>query len=280
MSAEQGADSSKGEPPQCSRSFSVASAVITCYSRCSLFGHWGSEGRIGAAWAERGRAQRPAGAPASALGRRADEELGAPCDSYNDVFTPVSCAGGPSAGGLRPASPPGLAGLACAHAGRYCLHRPHILHRWIGIPGRRSCTLGPKSRLTSSAGMRQQCDPWGRPRIPPSRAIVIPAGDDSGTVLAHNWTLQPHTTYWFAPGQAYSRHRPVQSDHPLRWRHVHRGAGCRRRRSACQPLCFHPASTQRDDTLPDHTELRCNRRQQRSGGRQQWPRVLAGGSTT
>jgi hypothetical protein len=29
---------------------------------------------------------------------------------------------------------------------------------------------------------------------------VIPAGDDSGTVLAHNWTMTPHTTYWFAPG--------------------------------------------------------------------------------
>lgn len=39
------------------------------------------------------------------------------------------------------------------------------------------------------------------PASPPSRAIVIPAGDDRDTVLAHNWTLQPHTTYWFAAGQ-------------------------------------------------------------------------------
>jgi hypothetical protein len=30
--------------------------------------------------------------------------------------------------------------------------------------------------------------------------VVIPAGDNSGTVLAHNWTIKPHTTYWFAPG--------------------------------------------------------------------------------
>jgi hypothetical protein len=38
------------------------------------------------------------------------------------------------------------------------------------------------------------------PTSPPKGAVVIPAGDDSGTVLAHNWTIKPHTTYWFAPG--------------------------------------------------------------------------------
>jgi hypothetical protein len=31
--------------------------------------------------------------------------------------------------------------------------------------------------------------------------VIIPAGDDSGTVLAHNWTVRPDTTYWFAPGK-------------------------------------------------------------------------------
>ena len=41
----------------------------------------------------------------------------------------------------------------------------------------------------------------GGPVSPPRRAVAIPAGNDSGTVLAHNWTLQPHTTYWFAPGR-------------------------------------------------------------------------------
>ena len=40
----------------------------------------------------------------------------------------------------------------------------------------------------------------GGPSSPPKGAVVIPAGDDSGTV-AHNWTIQPHTTYWFAPGK-------------------------------------------------------------------------------
>ena len=40
----------------------------------------------------------------------------------------------------------------------------------------------------------------GGPSSPPKGAVVIPAGDDSGTVLAHNWTIRPDTTYWFAPG--------------------------------------------------------------------------------
>src|SRR5258708_3187271 len=40
----------------------------------------------------------------------------------------------------------------------------------------------------------------GGPSSPPKGAIVIPAGDDSGSVLAHNWTIRPDTTYWFAPG--------------------------------------------------------------------------------
>src|SRR5215831_1234253 len=41
----------------------------------------------------------------------------------------------------------------------------------------------------------------GGPSSPPKGAVVIPAGNDNGTVLAHNWTIQPHTTYWFAPGR-------------------------------------------------------------------------------
>jgi hypothetical protein len=40
----------------------------------------------------------------------------------------------------------------------------------------------------------------GAPSAPPRGAVVIPAGDDSGTDLGHNWTVKPHTTYWFAPG--------------------------------------------------------------------------------
>lgn len=40
----------------------------------------------------------------------------------------------------------------------------------------------------------------GGPVSPPRGAVVIPAGDDSNTVLAHNWTIRPGTKYWFAPG--------------------------------------------------------------------------------
>jgi hypothetical protein len=38
------------------------------------------------------------------------------------------------------------------------------------------------------------------PAAPPRHAVVIPAGSDLGTAIAHNWTISPHTTYWFAPG--------------------------------------------------------------------------------
>ena len=40
----------------------------------------------------------------------------------------------------------------------------------------------------------------GGPSSPPRGAVAIPPGDDSGTVLAHDWTIRPDTTYWFAPG--------------------------------------------------------------------------------
>src|SRR5262249_51419904 len=36
---------------------------------------------------------------------------------------------------------------------------------------------------------------------PPKGATVIPAGDNSGTAIAHNWTIEPGKTYWFAPGR-------------------------------------------------------------------------------
>ena len=34
----------------------------------------------------------------------------------------------------------------------------------------------------------------------PSGAVVIAAGDNSNEPFSHSWTLQPNTTYWFAPG--------------------------------------------------------------------------------
>ena len=56
------------------------------------------------------------------------------------------------------------------------------------------------------------------PSSPPKGAVVIPAGDDSGTVLAHTWTIRPDTTYWFAPGRhtlgtgQYSQIIPADGD--------------------------------------------------------------------
>jgi hypothetical protein len=58
----------------------------------------------------------------------------------------------------------------------------------------------------------------GGPSSPPKGAVIIPAGDNSDTVLAHNWTVRPHTTYWFAPGKhtlgagQYSQIIPADGD--------------------------------------------------------------------
>src|SRR5712691_12524926 len=38
------------------------------------------------------------------------------------------------------------------------------------------------------------------PPSPPRGAVIVPAGDDSRTVIAQGWTIRPDTTYWFAPG--------------------------------------------------------------------------------
>lgn len=41
----------------------------------------------------------------------------------------------------------------------------------------------------------------GGPSSPPKGAVIVPAGDDSGTAVARNWAMQPHAAYWFAPGR-------------------------------------------------------------------------------
>lgn len=41
----------------------------------------------------------------------------------------------------------------------------------------------------------------GGPVTPPKGAVVIPAGDDSTTDIGHDWSIKPHTTYWFAAGK-------------------------------------------------------------------------------
>ena len=77
-----------------------------------------------------------------------------------------------------------------------------------------ACTALERSRTPGAGGLK----PGDGPLSPPARicgnkailargpsaapkgAVVIPAGDNSGGVLAHNWTIRPDTTYWFAPG--------------------------------------------------------------------------------
>jgi Right handed beta helix region len=41
----------------------------------------------------------------------------------------------------------------------------------------------------------------GGPTTPPKGAVIIRAGNDSGGVLTHTWTIRPDTTYWFAAGE-------------------------------------------------------------------------------
>jgi hypothetical protein len=92
----------------------------------------------------------------------------------------------------------GLAGLALA------LLRPSAAGS--APTGPASPAVGPTLSATSPASPPVRiCEDktvlGHGPSSPPRGAIVIRAGDDSGTVLAHNWTIQPHTTYWFAPGR-------------------------------------------------------------------------------
>ena len=61
-----------------------------------------------------------------------------------------------------------------------------------------SSAVGPKSPPAQVCG--NETILGGGPSSPPNGAVVIPAGDDSQTVLANGWTMRPDTTYWFAPG--------------------------------------------------------------------------------
>jgi hypothetical protein len=58
----------------------------------------------------------------------------------------------------------------------------------------------------------------GGPSTHPRGAVVIPAGDDSRSVIVRNWAIRPHTTYWFAPGthtlgtDAFAQIQPADGD--------------------------------------------------------------------
>lgn len=83
---------------------------------------------------------------------------------------------------------------------------------WLALVSRESAgpAPGPGSVPAAALAMGPASPPvrvcgdsailGGGPSVAPRRAVIIPAGDDSDTVLAHNWTMKPHTTYWFAPG--------------------------------------------------------------------------------
>jgi hypothetical protein len=59
-----------------------------------------------------------------------------------------------------------------------------------------SAVASPPARICGNKAILD-----GGPVTPPKGAVVIPAGDDSGTVLGRSWTMKPNTTYWFAPGK-------------------------------------------------------------------------------
>ena len=59
-------------------------------------------------------------------------------------------------------------------------------------------TVGPASPPAQVCGNKTILA--GGPSSPPRGAVAIPPGNDSGTALAHDWTIRPDTTYWFAPG--------------------------------------------------------------------------------
>jgi hypothetical protein len=111
--------------------------------------------------------------------------------------------------------PTGWALLACFAAGALALAGL----TWLTLALLHSSAVGPASSPTGPASsvagpassVAGPASPparvcgnsailGGGPSSPPKGAVVIPAGDNSGTVLAHNWTIRPDTTYWFAPG--------------------------------------------------------------------------------
>lgn len=103
---------------------------------------------------------------------------------------------------------------------------------WIALTSLRSATAGPESPSArepshfSAAGPAvppaQMCGNAAMlrhgPSSPPKGATLIPSGDDSTTAIAHNWTIQPSKTYWFAAGKhtlgtgRYSQIIPANGD--------------------------------------------------------------------
>jgi hypothetical protein len=95
-----------------------------------------------------------------------------------------------------------------------CLAAGVVVLTWITVASLRSSAPDPGSpprqdppRVSAAGPASPPARVCGNdailrsgPSSPPKGAVVIPAGDDSGTVIAHDWSIQPHRTYWFAPG--------------------------------------------------------------------------------
>jgi hypothetical protein len=122
--------------------------------------------------------------------------------------------------------PTGWALVACVAAGLLALAGL----TWLTLALLRSPPAGPASSdggpASSAAGpvsppvrvCGNDAILGGGPSSPPKGAVIIPAGDNSGTVLGHNWTIRPDTTYWFGPGthtlgaDQYSQIIPANGD--------------------------------------------------------------------
>ena len=88
-------------------------------------------------------------------------------------------------------------------AGSLNLNRP-IVGMLAGGSGGSNGSVGSGETMVLPAGAPVTWCETGLPTSPysspPAGAVVIPAGDDSGTPPAHSETMLPNTTYWFAPG--------------------------------------------------------------------------------
>ncbi len=108
--------------------------------------------------------------------------------------------------GLIPTTLLGV-GPASAHSRKLMAHSHKISHSRVSATDDRAASdadgSGASPNMAPSVPPVTWCE-TGLPTSPyttaPRGAVVIPAGDDSGTAPTQTFTVQPNTTYWFAPG--------------------------------------------------------------------------------
>ena len=107
--------------------------------------------------------------------------------------------------GLIPAA---LLGVAPAYAYSHkVVHSHNIIHMHVSATVDRAASdadgSGASFNMAPSVAPVTWCETGLRTSpytTAPHRAVVIPAGDDSGTAPTQTFSVQPNTTYWFAPG--------------------------------------------------------------------------------